>query len=264
MHSAEEGSEGGSGVAVRILNGEKAGDIKTPPTPLCIAEIRLAADAALGDQRERPSAGEHGFLQAAHAVGNLPLADPGRLAPCSCFKLVSSRSFCLSGIAVSRRKWTSRQRMVELAHVNRFSTAGEMAASIAHEINQPLGAILNNAETAKIMLKSQSPDLKEMEEIVDDIRRDNSRATEVIGRLRSFMKKVPFERKNYRLERSGCRNSQISVARGEIARHRSAKQTEWSASSDQWRSNSIAAGPFQFDPEWRLMPHRKRDRQRKL
>ena len=84
--------------------------------------------------------------------------------------------------------------MVELAHVNRFSTAGEMAAGIAHEINQPLGAILNNAETAKIMLKSQSPDLKQIEEIVDDIQRDNGRATEVIGRLRSFMKKVPFRK----------------------------------------------------------------------
>ena len=93
----------------------------------------------------------------------------------------------------------SRQRMVELAHVNRFSTAGEMAASIAHEINQPLGAILNNTETAKIILESQSPDLKEMKEIVDDIQRDNSRATEVIGRLRSFIKKVPFERKNFDL-----------------------------------------------------------------
>ena len=84
----------------------------------------------------------------------------------------------------------SRQRMVELAHVNRFATAGEVAAQIAHEINQPLGAILNNSETAKIILKSQSPNLKEVEEIVDDIQRDNGRATEVIGRLRSFMKPI--------------------------------------------------------------------------
>ena len=60
--------------------------------------------------------------------------------------------------------------MVELAHVNRFSTAGEMAASIAHEINQPLGAILNNVETAKIILESVSPDLNEVKEIVGDIR----------------------------------------------------------------------------------------------
>ena len=42
-----------------------------------------------------------------------------------------------------------RQRMTELAHVNRFSTAGELTASIAHEINQPLGSILANAETAQ-------------------------------------------------------------------------------------------------------------------
>ena len=53
----------------------------------------------------------------------------------------------------------SRQRMAELAHVIRFSTAGELTASIAHEINQPLGAILTNAETAEAILKSQSPDI---------------------------------------------------------------------------------------------------------
>jgi C4-dicarboxylate-specific signal transduction histidine kinase len=51
----------------------------------------------------------------------------------------------------------SRQRMAELAHVNRFSTAGELTASIAHEINQPLGAILANTETAQAILKSPNP-----------------------------------------------------------------------------------------------------------
>ena len=93
----------------------------------------------------------------------------------------------------------SQQRMLELAHVNRFSTAGEMAASIAHEINQPLGAILNNVETAEIMLKSRSPDLNEIRDIVDDIRRDNTRATEVIRHLRSYVKKVPSERRRFDL-----------------------------------------------------------------
>ena len=47
-----------------------------------------------------------------------------------------------------RAEVQSRQRMAELAHVNRFSTAGELTTSIAHEINQPLGSILANAETA--------------------------------------------------------------------------------------------------------------------
>ena len=50
----------------------------------------------------------------------------------------------------------SRQRMAELARVMRFSTAGELTASIAHEINQPLGAILTNAETAEAILKSSN------------------------------------------------------------------------------------------------------------
>jgi hypothetical protein len=63
----------------------------------------------------------------------------------------------------------SRQRMAELAHVNRFSTAGELTASIAHEINQPLGAILANAETANAILNSPSPDITELKDIVKDI-----------------------------------------------------------------------------------------------
>ena len=45
----------------------------------------------------------------------------------------------------------TRQRMSELAHLNRQATAGELSASIAHEINQPLGAILNNAESASVL-----------------------------------------------------------------------------------------------------------------
>jgi C4-dicarboxylate-specific signal transduction histidine kinase len=90
----------------------------------------------------------------------------------------------------------SRQRMAELAHVNRFSTAGELTASIAHEINQPLGSILTNAETAQEILKSPSPDIAELNEIVVDILRDDRRASEVIRRMRSLLTKAPFELKS--------------------------------------------------------------------
>jgi signal transduction histidine kinase len=90
----------------------------------------------------------------------------------------------------------SRQRMAELAHVNRFSTAGELTASIAHEINQPLGSILTNAETAQAILKSPSPDIAELNEIVVDILRDDRRASEVIRRMRSLLAKAPFELKS--------------------------------------------------------------------
>jgi signal transduction histidine kinase len=83
--------------------------------------------------------------------------------------------------------------MSELARVNRFSMAGELTASIAHEINQPLAAIQTNAETMELALKARSPDIDEIKEIAADIRRDQERASEVIRRLRSLLRKVPFE-----------------------------------------------------------------------
>ena len=93
----------------------------------------------------------------------------------------------------------SRQRMAELARVMRFSTAGQLTASIAHEINQPLGAILANAETLEAMLKSPTPDIAELKDIVQDILHDDRRAGEVIRRMRSLLKKTPFEPKNFDL-----------------------------------------------------------------
>jgi len=66
-----------------------------------------------------------------------------------------------------------QHRMTELARVIRFSTAGELTTSIAHEINQPLGSILTNAETADAILQSSSPDIAELKDIVKDILRDD-------------------------------------------------------------------------------------------
>ena len=80
--------------------------------------------------------------------------------------------------------------------------ANELGSSIAHEVNQPLGAILNNAETIKLMLGAQSPDLDEIGEIVDDILRDDRRASEVIHRLRNLVTKKPFELRNIDLNQT--------------------------------------------------------------
>jgi signal transduction histidine kinase len=87
----------------------------------------------------------------------------------------------------------ARRRMSELAHLNRRATAGEMTASIAHELNQPLAAILSNAEAAESLLKRPSPDLVEIGEILLDIRRDDERASGVLKHLRSLLKKGEFE-----------------------------------------------------------------------
>lgn len=89
----------------------------------------------------------------------------------------------------------SRSHLTELAHANRHATAGELSSTIAHELNQPLGAILTNTETAELILNSPSPELSEIKEILADIRRDDIRASEVIHRMRSFLRRTPFEDK---------------------------------------------------------------------
>jgi signal transduction histidine kinase len=68
------------------------------------------------------------------------------------------------------------QRAAELAHINRFNVAGELTATIAHELSQPLGAVLANSEAAKTLLKSPAPNMEELREILTDIQRDDQRA----------------------------------------------------------------------------------------
>ena len=93
-----------------------------------------------------------------------------------------------------RRSETDLQRNREqLAHVTRVSTMGELATSLAHELNQPLTAILSNAQAAQRFLNAQPADLDEVREILEDIVTDNSRAGEVIRRMRTLVKKEELE-----------------------------------------------------------------------
>jgi signal transduction histidine kinase len=77
----------------------------------------------------------------------------------------------------------------ELAHVARVSTVGELTTSVAHELNQPLGAILSNAEAAEMFLAANPPALDEVRDILADIRKDDQRASEVIRRMRGLLRK---------------------------------------------------------------------------
>jgi signal transduction histidine kinase len=78
-----------------------------------------------------------------------------------------------------------RQR-TELAHVSRVSTMGQLASALTHELNQPLGAILRNAEAAELFLQRNPPNLEEVRAILTDIRRDDKRAGNVIDRMRAL------------------------------------------------------------------------------
>ncbi|MBR0801674.1 HAMP domain-containing histidine kinase [Bradyrhizobium jicamae] len=86
-----------------------------------------------------------------------------------------------------------RRRLTELAHSSRHSVVGELVASVAHEINQPLGAIVANSETLKVLLRSPAPDLTELRRIAADILHDGQRAANVIRHLREFEKRSTFE-----------------------------------------------------------------------
>lgn len=93
-----------------------------------------------------------------------------------------------------------RQRM-ELTHVARVSTLGQLASALTHELNQPLGAILRNAEAAEIFLQRDQPNLDEIRAILADIRRDDRRAGDVIDRMRTL-----FKRRNLASSRLDLRN----------------------------------------------------------
>jgi len=83
----------------------------------------------------------------------------------------------------------AKQRHDDLSHLSRVALMGELSASIAHEINQPLGAILSNAEAAELLLESEKPPLDEIRKILADIRNDNLRASEIIRHLRLLARK---------------------------------------------------------------------------
>jgi two-component system sensor kinase FixL len=92
---------------------------------------------------------------------------------------------------------TDRKRAEEsgrqLAQATRFAAVGELTAMVAHEINQPLCAILSNAEAAEILLRNEPPPLDELREIVADIRKDDLRADAAIRGIRSLLRRRDYE-----------------------------------------------------------------------
>ena len=91
-----------------------------------------------------------------------------------------------------RRRWAEGEalrRREELAHMTRVATMGELTASLAHEINQPLAAILSNAQAGQRLLAAGNTDGQQIAEILADIAADDRRAGEVIRRMRTLLRK---------------------------------------------------------------------------
>jgi PAS domain S-box-containing protein len=87
----------------------------------------------------------------------------------------------------------AEQLQAELAHVNRVSTMGELTASLAHEIKQPIGAAVTNAEACARLLDRDQPDLPEAREAALEMAKDARRAAQVIDRVRSLYRKAPSQ-----------------------------------------------------------------------
>jgi C4-dicarboxylate-specific signal transduction histidine kinase len=102
----------------------------------------------------------------------------------------------------SRAEAEARRRLLEVAHLNRVAAVSAMSASVTHEINQPLGAILSNAEAAEELLKSDRLDRGELAAILADIRRDDQRAADIIKSVRRLLRRSEIEPRDFDLNDS--------------------------------------------------------------
>jgi C4-dicarboxylate-specific signal transduction histidine kinase len=101
-------------------------------------------------------------------------------------------------------------------HLTRVSVLGELSGSIAHEINQPLTAILSNAQAALHLLAQKAPDLAEVRDALEDIVHEDNRAGEVIRRLRNLLKKG--ERTAESVKLNDLINSTVGLLNSELIR----------------------------------------------
>ncbi len=117
-----------------------------------------------------------------------------------------------------------RKAQADLARVTRAMTMGELAASIAHEVNQPIAGVVTNANACLRWLARDTPDLGEAREAVRRIVRDGNRASEVIGRIRALVGKTGTAKE--RLDLNGAIREAIALVQGEVRRARVALRTE--------------------------------------
>ena len=120
-----------------------------------------------------------------------------------------------------------REAQAELAHVTRVTTLGELTSSIAHEVNQPLAAVVNNASACLRWLAGQAPNLEEARQSAALIIADGHRAGEIISRIRALARKAPPRRDWVNINETIL--EVIALARSEVHRNRVSTQTQLSS-----------------------------------
>ncbi len=131
-----------------------------------------------------------------------------------------------SSIDIEDRK-RAEQLQADLAHINRVTTMGELTASLAHEIKQPIAATVMNAQACLRWLMRDQPDLDEVREAANRILRDGKRAGDFIERLRSFYKKSPPKRELVSVNE--IVHEMVGLLRGEANRYAVSIRTDLAA-----------------------------------
>jgi PAS domain S-box-containing protein len=135
---------------------------------------------------------------------------------------ITERRRAEAKVRESERRY--REVEMELAHANRVATMGQLSASIAHEINQPIAAAVTNTHAALRWLGARPPDLKEVKQTLSRILRDGNRAGEVIGRVRELIKKAPPRKDDLAINEAIL--EVIALARGEAVKNDVSVQTQ--------------------------------------
>jgi PAS domain S-box-containing protein len=135
---------------------------------------------------------------------------------------ITERKRAETEIRESERRY--REVEMELAHANRVATMGQLSASIAHEVNQPIAAAITNAHAALRWLGTQPPDLEEVRQALGRIVRDGNRAGDVIGRVRDLIRKAPPQKDD--LEINEAIREVVALTRGEAVKNGISVQTQ--------------------------------------
>ena len=122
------------------------------------------------------------------------------------------------------RRGSLRETQMQLAHANRVATMGQLTASIAHEVNQPIAATVGNARAALRWLGAEPPNLDEVRQALGRIVRDGDRAGAVVGRIRALIKKAPP--RDERVDINAAIREVIELTRDEAMKNGVVVQTE--------------------------------------
>ena len=157
--------------------------------------------------------------------------------------VIAAQGIVIAGLLVERRRRRAaelelRVRLLELVHLNQSATAGALTASIAHELNQPLGAIRSNAEAAEAVLRSETPDLNLIKQILVDISDDDQRAGDIITRLRGLLKKRS-EIDWQEFDLNEVINSAINILRPEAERRSIVVSCQWPTDELRVRADRV-------------------------